>query len=311
MFDWLGDIIGGIGDAIGSVFSFLGEQISNVIFDTILQWFYTIIYNAVADFFTMMGNMGAEIFDLEWVDATVHLFTLFGWALFVAGVVVAIFDVAIEYQNGRANIKTTAINILKGFFACSLIGVVPVQLYKFCISLQNTLSGDLTQILAGQQSAGLAGTSTSVLEGSFAVATQTTFGLLNLLCMIAFAYCVIKIFFANIKRGGILLIQMSVGALYMFSVPRGYTDGFIQWCKQIIGLCLTAFLQSTILIAGLMVFKDHALLGLGLMLSAGEIPRIAGAFGLDTTTRANIMSAVYTAQAAVNTTRTVVQAVAK
>ena len=54
-----------------------------------------------------------------------------------------------------------------------------------------------------------------------------------------------------------------------------------------------------------------ALLGLGLMLSAGEIPRIAGAFGLDTTTRANIMSAVYTAQAAVSTTRTIVQAVAK
>ncbi len=49
--------------------------------------------------------------------------------------------------------------------------------------------------------------------------------------------------------------------------------------------------------------------GLGLMLAAGEVPRIAGAFGLDTTTRANIMSAVYTAQAAVNTTRTIVQAV--
>lgn len=35
MFDWLGDIIGGIGDAISSTFEFLGEQISNVIFDTI------------------------------------------------------------------------------------------------------------------------------------------------------------------------------------------------------------------------------------------------------------------------------------
>ena len=125
------------------------------------------------------------------------------------------------------------------------------------------------------------------------------------------AYAIIKVFFANLKRGGILLIQIAVGSLYMFSVPRGYTDGFIQWCKQIIGLCLTAFLQATILIAGLMVFKDHALLGLGLMLSAGEIPRIAGAFGLDTTTRANIMSSVYTAQAAVNTTRTIVQAVSK
>ena len=62
------------------------------------------------------------------------------------------------------------------------------------------------------------------------------------------------------------------------------------------------------LVAGLMVFKDHALLGLGLMLSAGEIPRIAGAFGLDTTTRANISSAVYTAQSAVSMARTVVAA---
>ena len=74
-------------------------------------------------------------------------------------------------------------------------------------------------------------------------------------------------------------------------------------------MCLTAFLQATILVAGLMVFKDHALLGLGLMLSAGEIPRIAGAFVLDTTTRANIISAVYTEQTEVNMTRTVVQAV--
>ena len=76
-----------------------------------------------------------------------------------------------------------------------------------------------------------------------------------------------------------------------------------------VGLCLTAFLQSTILVAGLMVFKDHALLGLGLMLSAGEVPRIAGTFGLDTTTHTNIMSAVYTAQTAINTTRSIAHAV--
>lgn len=130
-----------------------------------------------------------------------------------------------------------------------------------------------------------------------------------LFAMILMAYAVIKVFFSNLKRGGILLIQIAVGSLYMFSIPRGYTDGFTQWCKQVIGLCLTAFLQATILVAGLMVFSDKALLGLGLMLAAGEVPRIAGAFGLDTTTRANIMSAVYTAQAAVNTTRTIVQAV--
>lgn len=126
--------------------------------------------------------------------------------------------------------------------------------------------------------------------------------------IILMAYAVIKVFFANLKRGGILLIQIAVGSLYMFSIPRGYIDGFTQWCKQVIGLCLTAFLQATILVAGLLVFLDHALLGLGLMLSATEVPRIAGAFGLDTTTRANVMSAFYTAQAAVNTTRIVTAA---
>ena len=83
-----------------------------------------------------------------------------------------------------------------------------------------------------------------------------------LFIIIMMGYAVIKVFFANLKRGGILLIQIAVGSLYMFSVPRGYLDGFTQWCKQIIGLCLTTFLQATTLAAGLMVLRTHALLGL-------------------------------------------------
>ncbi|MEE1056465.1 MAG: DUF6045 family protein [Acutalibacteraceae bacterium] len=309
IFDWLGDFIGGIGDSIGSTFEYLGTEISNAIWDTMLQWFYETIYNAVAEFFTMMGNMGADIFDLEWVQATISLFTMFGWALFVTGVVVAVFDVAIEYQNGRANIKTTAINVLKGFFACSLFGVVPVKLYKFCISLQNTFSQDLSALFASTQTLDLAGQSTSVLEGSFAVASQLSFGLFNILSMIAFAYCVIKIFFANIKRGGILLIQMAVGSLYMFSVPRGYQDGFNQWVKQIAALCLTAFMQTTLLFLGLLTFPGNMLLGLGIMLSANEVPRIAQQFGLDSSVKVNMTSVIHATTTAVNLTRGVARAV--
>jgi len=308
LFDWLGDIISGLGDAIGDVFDTLGQQISNVIWNTMLQWFYETIYDAVADFFTMMGNMGADIFDLDWVKATIKLFTLFGWALFIAGVVVAVFDVAIEYQNGRANIKTTAINILKGFFACSLIGIVPVELYKFCISLQNTFSQDLSRIFAGTQSLDLASQSMSVLQGSFEVSTQVSFNLFNLLALIAFAYCVIKIFFANIKRGGILLIQMSVGALYMFSVPRGYADGFNQWMKQVAAICLTAFMQTTLLFLGLLTFPTNMLLGLGIMLAANEVPRIAQQFGLDSSVKVNMMSVVHATTTAVNLSRSVARA---
>lgn len=308
MFDWIGDLIDAIAESIREAFEFLGTQISNTIWNTMLKWFYETIYDAVADFFSMMGNMGADIFALDWVKATIQLFNYFGWALFVAGVVVAVFDVAIEYQNGRADIKSCAINVLKGFFACSLIGVVPVELYKFCISLQNTFSHDLSALFAGGQSLDLSGTSTSVLVGSFSVANNINFNLFNILALIAFAYCVVKIFFQNIKRGGILLVQMAVGALYMFSVPRGYHDGFVQWMKQVIAICLTAFMQTTLLYLGLLTFPTNMLLGLGIMLAANEVPRIAQQFGLDSSVRVNMMSVVHATTTAVNLTRSIARA---
>lgn len=275
-----------------------------------LKWIYEQIYSAVADFFTMMGNMGAEIFDFDIVKSTISLFTLFGWALFAAGTVVAVFDLAIEYQNGRASIKTTAINVLKGFFACSLIGIVPVELYKFCISLQNSLAKDLSLLNANQQGLDLAGTTTELWKGAFDISVDLNFSLFNILAMIAFAYCVVKIFFANIKRGGILLIQMAVGSLYMFSIPRGYQDGFNQWMKQIVAICLTAFMQTTLLYLGLLIFPDNMLLGLGVMLSANEVPRIAEQFGLDSSVKVNMMSVVHATTTAVNLTRSVARAAA-
>ncbi len=306
---WISKIVEAISNSIGNMVSFLGTQLANAIFDAILKWFYEMIYNAVADFFTEMGKMGAEMFDLSWVQATVTLFTYFGWALFAAGTVVAIFDVAVEYQSGRANIKTASINVIKGFFACSLIGIVPIELYKFCIALQNTFAHGLTGLMVSGKTVDLSGESTSVLEGCFKISNQTTFNLFNILCLIAFAYCVVKIFFQNIKRGGILLIQIAVGALYMFSVPRGYTDGFVQWMKQVAAICLTAFLQTTILYLGLLTFPDNMLLGMGILLSANEVPRIAQQFGLDSSVKVNMMSVVHATTTAVNLTRTVARSV--
>ncbi len=301
MFDWLKDLIGGIKDA----FTGVGEQISNSIWSSMMHWFYETVYNAVADFFTQMGNMGAEIFDLKWVQATVWLFTLFGWALFAAGVVVAVFDLAIEYQNGRANVKTTVLNILKGFFACSLIGIVPVELYKYCISLQNKFAEDLSRLFADGKTYDLAGQSMAILEKQFSLQDQAMGSLFNLLILIAFAYCIIKVFFQNIKRGGILLVQMTVGSLYMFSVPRGYGDGFVQWMKQVAAICLTAFMQTTLLFLGLMTFPESMLLGLGIMLAANEVPRIAQQFGLDSSVRVNMMSVAHATTTAINLTRTI------
>ena len=94
----------------------------------------------------------------------------------------------------------------------------------------------------------------------------------------------------------------------MFSVPRGYTDGFFQWCKQVAALCLTAFLQTTLLFLGLLTFPGHMLLALGIMLAANEVPRIAQQFGLDSSVRVNMMNIMHATTTAVNLSRSVAHA---
>ena len=285
----------------------------------VLEWGYQQLVGLLGSFFAAMGGMGVALFGLSWVQAVLSFFRRLAWALYGTGLVVAAFSCAIEYTSGRANIKETALSALKGFLAASLFTTVPVELYALSVDLQGSLSRAISGAgggigeLAGRILTGLTDAETleeAMLSHIFGGLGSMTSPLFLILLLVMMGYAVIKVFFANIKRGGILLIQIAVGSLYLFSVPRGYTDGFLQWCKQVVGLCLTAFLQATILTAGLMVLTESALLGLGLMLSAGEVPRIAGAFGMDTSVRANIQSAVYTAQAAVNTTRAIAQAMA-
>ena len=290
--------------------------------DNLLDWAYGQIIGFLGNFFAVMGNMGVELFGLSWVQAVVTFFNQLGWALFAVSVVVSAFEFGIEYSSGRGNLQQTALNILKGFLAVSLFSTLPVHLYSLSVTLQGKFSAEITGLGTSIGEVGkqiiedfaAIGSLSELMEAGIASAshlglTVLTSPIMLIFCIIAMAYAVLKVFFANLKRGGILLIQIAVGSLYMFSIPRGYVDGFTQWMKQVIGLCLTAFLQATILVAGLLAFRTHLLLGLGLMLSAGEVPRIAGTFGLDTTTRANIMSAVYTAQAAVNTTKAVAAAI--
>ena len=301
--EWVTNLISGIGDSISEAFTNLWDTISTSIWDLFLQWIYETIYGAIGDFFTMMGSMGSSLFDLPWVQGYLKLFSLFGWALFLAGMVVAVFDTAIEYQSmGHLNIKQQVMPILYGFLAVNLFTVVPVRLYNLCITLQNVFSHDLAGILGGHMA------STNDI-GGFAYTVLTTLmgvpNLLNLFFMIALGYCVTKIFFANIKRSGILLIQIAVGSLYMFSIPKGYTDGFVGWCKQIIALCLTAFLQMTLLFLGLLTWQESILLAIGVMLSANEVPRIAQHFGLDTSMHVNMMSAVHTTTSVVNLTKAI------
>ena len=61
-------------------------------------------------------------------------------------IIVALFEFAIESQNGRGDPKALALNIIKGFFAVNLFCNVPVQLYGLAVSLQSSMSADMTGV---------------------------------------------------------------------------------------------------------------------------------------------------------------------
>lgn len=293
MFDWIGDAIDWIGDGISGLWdNTVGsavDAITDEIWDIMFTWLFNLIYGAIADLFEFINSTTSDIFSLAWVRSFIALFYNMGWILFVCGMIVAVFDCAIAYESGQNSIKTTSFNVLKGFFAASLITIVPQRLYSFCVSMQGSFSRDIMASFIGTTSDTVAGTALSVV-----IALALDVSLFSLFFIILFGYCTIKVVFANIKRGGILLCQIAVGSLYMFSVPRGYTDGFFSWCKQVIATCLTAFLQTTILYIGLLTYTQHALLAVGICLSANEVPRIAQMFGLDTSVRVNMMSVSHT-----------------
>lgn len=233
---------------------FIWDFVADKILGQIVDWFYGQVVGFLGNFFAEMGNMGVELFEMSWVQSIVLFFSYLAWALYGTGLVVACFECGIEYSSGRGNIRETALNAIKGFMAVSLFTVVPVRLYELSVTLQGQLTAGITGYGASigdvasdiMQEFSAVESLTDLSSGPFLGFGSITSGLMILFCIILMAYAIIKVFFANLKRGGILLIQIAVGSLYMFSVPRGYTDGFIQWCKQIIGLCLTAFLQATI-----------------------------------------------------------------
>ena len=274
MFEWISDAI---------------DWISDAIWDIMFEWIFNKVYGLIAELFTFINETATDIFALSWVQVFVGLFGSFAWMLFVCGLVVAVFDTAVAYESGQANIKNTCINVLKGFMAASLVTVVPQRLYSFCVNMQGTFASELLGNFISGTSDTMADTGLAVI---FALASDIS--LFSLFFMILFGYCTVKVVFANIKRGGIMLCQIAVGSLYMFGVPRGYTDGFYSWCKQVIATCLTAFLQTTILYIGLLTYTQHPLLAVGICLSANEVPRIAQMYGLDTSVRVNMMSVSHT-----------------
>jgi hypothetical protein len=128
---------------------FIWDFAVDVILGQIMDWIYAQVIRFLGEFFAMMGNMGAELFEMSWVQAMVLFFSYLAWALYVTGLVVSAFECAIEYQSGRGSMKDAALNAVKGFMSVGLFTIVPVELYKLAITLQASFTSGITGLGSG------------------------------------------------------------------------------------------------------------------------------------------------------------------
>ena len=168
----------------------------------ITDWLYQMVAGVFSELFTAINTLGSDLFGQPWVQQIVGLFSNLGWVLFVVGIVVALFEFAIESQSGRGDPKTLSLNIIKGFFAVNLFSVVPVQLYSLAVNMQRNMSCLMSWTVVPEGNGNLALECLEVIENAL-------FGpILAIIIIFMFGYAVVKVFLSGLKRGGILLIQV-------------------------------------------------------------------------------------------------------
>ena len=66
---------------------FIWDFVASTVMDDLIDWFYGQLVGFLGNFFAQMGNMGVELFDLEWVQAVILFFSKLAWALFAVSLV--------------------------------------------------------------------------------------------------------------------------------------------------------------------------------------------------------------------------------
>gem|GEM_PF-2658263 len=84
---------------------FIWDFVLGDVMDQLIDWLYTQLVGFLGSFFTQMGNMGIELFDMSWVQSIVLFFSYLAWALYVTGLVVSVFEelVQADYRAMRCN----------------------------------------------------------------------------------------------------------------------------------------------------------------------------------------------------------------
>lgn len=241
----------------------------------IILWIVETLFGSLFSWLLNEVSAGAtDLFSLEVVKLLIKGAKNVGAMLWGVGVVYAVFDMAIQYSRGRGGPQDLALNFVRSYAAVLLFTVLPVPFYQAMLTYGGKIGGALA---SGGASLDFTLDFEAVYESMVGAAFDVVVELL--LLIILFVLTLLNAF-ALLKRSFFAFCLTIFGCVHMFSVPRGYGDGFLDWCKQLIGLGFGAFLHMVMLgMSSYLLCEGHYIMGWAGMLVGPAIDPLLQRYG--------------------------------
>ncbi len=288
--------------------------------DWIFNSLLACVLSGVGKLLSLFSAYSLSLFTVPMVKSVLDLFQWCGMLIYAIGVLFGIFNYMIASKdNEMVDLPGLTLNIVYGFIATVMLLPGALFAWNFSVIFEKGFNNLIDQSNAislvqvdkiNNLFQALKGIIAGVFDGFWA--------------LVIFVIILIPIFIVLIqcaKRAGLFLIQIMVGYLYIFSIPSGGSDGFIEWCRQTIAIAVTNAIQVGLLLIGINLLADLAahsqhltaesFLGIGVILATTSVEKIAGRFGLAVNSRQHIGGAISQANSSISFGNSVGSAIAR
>lgn len=272
------------------------------------NYFSELVNSVLTAWFQMFNTAALNLFSQSFVIEIMNAFKMLGCTLFSAGFIIALLEYLIEASDGKGEWHNLVFNTTKGVVFATCFVTIPLSFFNFTnevnVMMSYSMSGGLYDTLASTND-GVIRTQT-LMSTFFSGSAQSGNALIVIITMIIIIVFGFKIMLDNVSRAGSLFVLIIFGSLHAFSIPRGYIDSSVGWCKQVLGLCLTNVVENILMITGFYIWTTGTslptyLAGIGALCAATLVPRLAQQFSVDTSIKANISQAMFMSSMIMNT----------
>ncbi|WP_317312362.1 conjugal transfer protein TrbL family protein [Clostridium thermobutyricum] len=270
-----------------------------------MNWVFTslltLALKGVGNLFVLIGKVSMSLFSVPMVQDTLELFQIVGWIVLTVGILFGIINYLLASRDGETvDLGGLILNIVYGIMATILLepgsififnlGITFQKIFLNLVQYQNKITLDNSDKI------------NSIFKALYSVVNNDLGVLWTFVIILVIIIAILIVFFQCLKRSGIYLIQIMMGYLYIFSIPSGGTDGFVEWIRQTMAIAITNAIQIGILFIGINLLSDmtslsgtvalEGVLGIGVILASTQVEKIAGRFGFAVNSRQHIGGAV-------------------